>query len=225
MRIVLSRKGYDSANGGMPSPVFVDGNSEWDGRMFSLPIPEFRKDGDKTGVGVDTGRRRSDPMLPRGLDFRVAYPKGLEGDFFIHHDPDIRRWMHRKPPESWAPVYGQNDGFATHLRGKSDEHIGTGTLFLFFGLLFDDPFKKILFLVPLFDQTVVCQKHDAVRQPPDQISVVRHDQHGPLELFQRALQHFRRGDGRACALLVAREHSRAAEHDRADARALRTRSP
>ena len=38
MRIILSRKGFDSANGGYPSPIMPDG------RMVSLPIPEQETD-------------------------------------------------------------------------------------------------------------------------------------------------------------------------------------
>ena len=33
MKIILSRKGFDSKNGGFPSPVLPDG------KMMSLPIP------------------------------------------------------------------------------------------------------------------------------------------------------------------------------------------
>jgi len=36
-KIILSRKGFDSANGGMASPIFPDG------RLISLPIPEDPK--------------------------------------------------------------------------------------------------------------------------------------------------------------------------------------
>jgi hypothetical protein len=34
MRIIFSRKGFDSSSGGVPSPIFPDG------RMLSLPIPD-----------------------------------------------------------------------------------------------------------------------------------------------------------------------------------------
>ncbi len=35
MKVILSRKGFDSSAGGYPSPHFVQ-----DGRLLSLPIPE-----------------------------------------------------------------------------------------------------------------------------------------------------------------------------------------
>ncbi len=34
VKLILSRKGFDSSSGGVPSPIFSDG------RMLSLPIPE-----------------------------------------------------------------------------------------------------------------------------------------------------------------------------------------
>jgi len=34
VKIILSRKGFDSTSGGVPSPIFPDG------RMLSLPIPD-----------------------------------------------------------------------------------------------------------------------------------------------------------------------------------------
>ncbi|HSH28138.1 MAG TPA: hypothetical protein VK972_10310, partial [Wenzhouxiangella sp.] len=36
MKIILSRKGFDSAAGGVPSPILPDG------RIVSLPIPDQR---------------------------------------------------------------------------------------------------------------------------------------------------------------------------------------
>ena len=44
MRIVLSRKGFDSAAGGAPSPVLKDKT------MLSLPIPEKAGKGDSPDV-------------------------------------------------------------------------------------------------------------------------------------------------------------------------------
>ena len=34
MRLILSRKGFDSSSGGCPSPIFPDGS------MIALPIPD-----------------------------------------------------------------------------------------------------------------------------------------------------------------------------------------
>jgi hypothetical protein len=53
MKIILSRKGFDSTSGGVPSPIFEDGT------MISLPIPY------KTGVpygDIATGLPQFDRM-------------------------------------------------------------------------------------------------------------------------------------------------------------------
>ena len=52
MRIILSRKGFDSANGGYPSPIMPDG------RMVSLPIPD-----------QDTDVKYSQLFLPNGKNY------------------------------------------------------------------------------------------------------------------------------------------------------------
>ena len=41
MKVILSRKGFDSANGGIASPIFEDGT------MLSFPIPSKDHDKDK----------------------------------------------------------------------------------------------------------------------------------------------------------------------------------
>ena len=42
MKVVLSRKGFDSANGGIASPIFEDGT------MISFPIPSKDEDTEDT---------------------------------------------------------------------------------------------------------------------------------------------------------------------------------
>ena len=38
MKVILSRKGFDSSNGGCPSPILSDGT------LLSLPIPSADRD-------------------------------------------------------------------------------------------------------------------------------------------------------------------------------------
>lgn len=47
MKIILSRKGFDSSNGGCASPIFPDG------RLVSLPIPASNAPADFSDVGFD----------------------------------------------------------------------------------------------------------------------------------------------------------------------------
>lgn len=111
MKFVLSRKGADSQFGGKPSPVLPDGT------MLSLPIPEQNT----AGVMFDSNRKFEDLAL-RGFS-------GLSG--YCHLDPDIRKELYKSVPENWVPCFGQCDAAQTHL---SNNEIGAGDVFLFFGL-------------------------------------------------------------------------------------------
>ena len=143
MRIVLSRKGYDSSYGGMPSPVFIDKDvKDWNCRMFSLPIPEVRnagKDqkGHKLYEDVDTDVLSTEIKYPVG--FPVVSKMPIIGDnekehkkFHVHLDPDIRPEIHNKVIDGWIPILGQDSQAASHLRDNIEE--GEDILFLFFGL-------------------------------------------------------------------------------------------
>lgn len=138
MRIVLSRKGYDSSYGGMPSPVFIDGNDKnWDGRMYSLPIPEVTKVGKDEYAESEYGISSGDLRYPRDFDVFCKYPKiGVEPRkvFKVHCDPDIRPEIYKTPPDRWKPSLGQDSQAASHLMEKNVCRGGEATLFLFFGL-------------------------------------------------------------------------------------------
>lgn len=104
MRIVLSRKGFDSASGGGPSPIV-------DGRPVTLPIPAGAASattyGD-LGLGALAARASRGRLGPGSL---------------CHHDPMVL-------PDGTA-LLGQCGAAQTHLaRG----HVGPGDLFVFFGL-------------------------------------------------------------------------------------------
>lgn len=114
MKLILSRKGFDSANGGVPSPIFPDGS------LCSLPIPHsespipfgrIRWNGRSIGPIVETLSR----FGPRDR---------------AHLDPDLRHDALARTP-GWRPIFGQ--------RGQSQSHLARhgvgaeGDLFLFFG--------------------------------------------------------------------------------------------
>lgn len=119
MRVILSRKGFDSSSGGHPSPVFSDGT------MFSLPIPES-------------------PAPGKGIEFgSLKFPKGYQVNTrFFHLDPDIRKELWANPPENWTPTLGQSGIAAKQLKkdriGQTDEQ----DLFIFFGLFQSVEFAK-----------------------------------------------------------------------------------
>ncbi len=114
MKIILSRKGFDSEYGGVPSPLLPDG------RLISLPIPYA---GEKIGYGdlrLSDGTRYSDLM--RELGYRVSTQT-------CHLDPDIYRdVIHRAA--GWKPAFGQIGAAQSHL---DHQEVGVGDLFLFFG--------------------------------------------------------------------------------------------
>ena len=125
MKLILSRKGFDSANGGGPSPIFPDGT------MFSLPIPiddnitygELRHVSDSLGE-VNIGKVVEDLTSGRRPENRIEAGHGA------HLDPDIN--FHAYPrQEGWRGLFGQADGAETHL---FNEGVEVGDLFLFFGL-------------------------------------------------------------------------------------------
>ena len=105
MRIVFSRKGFDSASGGGASPIV-------DGRPLSLPIPAAR----------GLSRTRYGAL---GLGAHAAHASrgrlGAHDD--CHHDPMFL-------PDGTC-LFGQCGAAQTHLENRG---VGAGDVFVFFGL-------------------------------------------------------------------------------------------
>ena len=116
MKVVISRKGFDSSAGWMPSPILEDG------RLVPLPIPS-KSDNvrmDEVDVAVDD----LDGML-RDLSGR-KHP--LTGSTRVHLDPLLVPPPHAEA--GWRPSLGQTGSAASHLEKQG---VGRGDLFLFFG--------------------------------------------------------------------------------------------
>jgi hypothetical protein len=119
VKLILSRKGFDSANGGVPSPIFPNGS------MYSIPIRQLGATkryadlakGDAT-AGNDIGTVVE--HLTRG---RVR-----AGDL-VHFDPDLEASALPRG-QGWRPCFGQTGAARSHLMGAG---VGPGDLFLFFG--------------------------------------------------------------------------------------------
>lgn len=116
MKLVLSRKGFDSCAGGCPSPILPDG------RMISLPIPDknsivtygdIRRHGQSIGPVVEQLTRGRIPQTHRA-----------------HLDPDLVEESLTRC-SGWRPIFGQTNQAQTHLQRHE---VGAGDLFLFFGL-------------------------------------------------------------------------------------------
>lgn len=112
MRIIFSRKGFDSASGGCPSPVI-------DGIPLSLPIPS-RQPTDITFADLQGPHASLVADLTSGR---------LSGDSFCHLDPDIDHSLRPRSPE-WRGAFGQAGAALSHLERQGT---GPGDLFLFWG--------------------------------------------------------------------------------------------
>lgn len=116
MKIILSRKGFDSSNGGMPSPIFPDG------KIVSLPIPASKsptKLNDLNINGYDIVEIIS--ALSRGR---------IKPEQYVHLDPDLDPQILADRPENWRGAFGQVGAAQKHL---TNNHIGNGDLFIYFG--------------------------------------------------------------------------------------------
>jgi len=115
MKVILSRKGFDSENGKIPSVVMPDG------AVLSFPIPSR----------IDT-MRYSD-LQYGGVRYNeiLADLLGRRGDCTCHCDPDVDVSRHVRRPKHWVPGFGQCSSSLTYL--MDTVQVEPGDLFLFFG--------------------------------------------------------------------------------------------
>lgn len=128
MKVVLSRKGFDSTYGGYASPIFPNG------RMISLPVPsmydkimysQLHFDGDITYYS-----------LMKDLNDKIHVKENSKSEWKpliyeirCHLDPDINLHILEREKD-WMPIFGQKNTAAWHLLKKN---VHEGDLFLFFG--------------------------------------------------------------------------------------------
>jgi hypothetical protein len=115
MRIVLSRKGFDSQYGGVPSPILPSGE------IVSFPIPA-RGDPHRIGDLWPTESRFAQ-LIANLTDSRIT------SDARVHLDPDLDAAAVARPA-GWRPAFGQIGAAQAHL---ANQGVGPGDLFLFFG--------------------------------------------------------------------------------------------
>lgn len=112
MKIILSRKGFDSANGGIVSPIFEDGT------MISFPIPSD---------DIDT----YDSLHYNGTRYsQILRDLRYKGGDHCHVDPDLDQERRVEKIDGWFPAFGQWNAAATYLRNFG---VIPGDIFLFFG--------------------------------------------------------------------------------------------
>jgi hypothetical protein len=116
VKIILSRKGFDSENGGYASPILPDGE------MLSLPIPSSLDDLTYREIDAPGGKNYEQIIEELGVEAYI----GGQG---AHLDPDLAKSVRPRRP-GWLPAFGQNDKAGGHLR---NQEVSEGDLFLFFG--------------------------------------------------------------------------------------------
>lgn len=119
MKVILSRKGMDSAAGGIASPILPDGT------LLSLPIPDNM-----------SGKSYCD-LYYKGQNFQEIIQQ-LSSRFNFdkkptcHLDPDIYDDIEGKcNTDEWKPAFGQQGIPATHLDNLG---VDIGDIFLFYGM-------------------------------------------------------------------------------------------
>lgn len=119
MKVILSRKGFDSVNGGIVSPILEDGT------MISFPIPS-------TDANTYSELEYNGIPYPQLLH-DLNYNEGKFG-FHCHIDPDLDASRRKNKPTDWFPAFGQINASASYLRnigiapGISFSFSGTSTM-------------------------------------------------------------------------------------------------
>ncbi len=115
MKVIFSRKGFDSASGGIPNPILPDGT------LLSLPIPSPK---DNIPFNALSYKGMSYYEIIHSLSPRTK----IEPSTTCHLDPDLRR--DTLPRKNWKPAFGQAGSSLMHLFNQG---VGIGDIFLFFG--------------------------------------------------------------------------------------------
>lgn len=123
MKVILSRKGFDSSFGGYPSPILTND------RLLSLPIPSS----DETRYSdlmINETKTYYDVMseLKPYIRYRKKSHK-ITQNTRCHLDPDLYRNILQRNV-GWKPCFGQINQSQSHL---SNEGVNINDLFLYFG--------------------------------------------------------------------------------------------
>src|SRR5215472_17422147 len=103
MKIILSRKGFDSSTGGIPSPILPDG------RLLSLPIPVPGERITYAQIRAFDGSAASvlSDLRPGGHRFEGELKSQPWASVPAHLDPDLRAAA-RPRFAGWRPLFGQD---------------------------------------------------------------------------------------------------------------------
>lgn len=115
MKVILSRKGFDSSAGGCANPILPDG------RLVSFPIPSALDHVPYEDLRSPSGRSYAQLLSELGGDRKIA-GRGA------HLDPQLERPS--GATDAWRGSLGQIGSAAEHLRNQG---VGPGDLFVFYG--------------------------------------------------------------------------------------------
>lgn len=116
MKIILSRKGFDSSYGSQPSPILPDGT------LLSLPIPS-KEDSIKYTELIYENKSYYDIIRELNKNTKI------KSNYTCHLDPDIYPSVIKRS-EKWKGLFGQSRSAQGHLHNKN---VTIGDIFLFFG--------------------------------------------------------------------------------------------
>lgn len=120
MRIILSRKGFDSAAGKVASPIFPSGE------MRSLPIPQPHSSCLSAPIRYEQIRMATQ-SLGRIIDDLTR--GAIHAEDAAHLDPDLDRDSLTRDAH-WRPLFGQVGAAERHLQKQG---IQAGDIFVFYG--------------------------------------------------------------------------------------------
>lgn len=124
MKVILSRKGFDSGTGGYPSPILPDGT------LLSLPIPDATSD-----IKYSDLKHKENSYYELMKSLKGTYLKdngnksSLSKNTSCHLDPDLVYDVFARE-KGWRGIFGQIDRAQSHLE---NQEVKEGDLFLFFG--------------------------------------------------------------------------------------------
>lgn len=141
MKIILSRKGFDSKYGGQPSPILPDGT------LLSLPIPIDHEQ--HSYISLRYGNKTYFDIITELKQKPAAFKKQT-----CHLDPDIRRKIISSKNQQRSLIFGQSDAAQSHLQKQG---VTTGDIFLFFGWFRQTTFinNKLCYVPGAPDQHII----------------------------------------------------------------------
>jgi len=114
VKIILSKKGFDSSDGGVASPILPDGT------LLSLPI--------LLSSPISYGELHINGHLPGRIAEDLTHGR-ITRRHGTHLDPDLTAGAYPRLP-GWRPLFGQVGAAQSHLAHSG---IAVGDLLLFFG--------------------------------------------------------------------------------------------